>query len=226
MSQQIGLWLLILGLAALPLLWRYRPPQRGALIGFVAAAILAILGAQAISRPLWDALSPLALIQFPFRLLALVDLFLALTAAGVIAALLPRTGVSTTANRVTPPVLVALGLAIILASYPYTRPEHTSITARNQSPNAVVDFEVAYPDMRGSTAFAGTPPTVSPKLEAYLADEPLPLAGILTGEGRVEALRHGAGSEQIRVTAQTPVTVQFYTYWYPGWRAGRAPGRR
>lgn len=224
MSQQIGLWLSLLGLAALPLLWGLRPRHRGLLLGFLISALAAILGALAVTRPIWDALPPLALIQFPFRLLALVDLFLALTAAALIAALLETpptpnlTPTGTPAQRLPSP-LIALGLAIVFTSYPYIKPQHTPATARAQSPAAVIDFEVAYPDMRGSTAFAGEPPTTSPKLAAYLAGEPLPLASIIAGEGDIATLRHGAGSERIRVSARTPVTLRFHTYWYPGWRA-------
>jgi len=212
MSQQLGLWLVVLGLAALPLLWRYRPPQRGVVAGFVAASLASVIATQAISGPLWALIPPLALIQFPFRLLSLAALFLSLAAAGVLAALsAPR--------RHLTPGFIALGLAILLASYPYTQPQHTPVTDRNQSPAAVTDFEMAFPDMRGSTAFAEKPPVDSPKRAAYLTGAVLPLAGIIAGEGQVTAVRHGAGSEQVRVSAGTPVTLQFYTYWYPGWRA-------
>lgn len=212
MSQQVGLWLLVLGLAALPLLWRYRPPQRGVLTGFVAASLASVVATQAISGPLWALIPPLALIQFPFRLLSLAALFLSLAAAGVLAALnAPR--------RHLTPGFIALGLAVLLASYPYTQPQHTPVTDRNQSSAAVTDFEMAFPDMRGSTAFAGKPPVDTPKRSAYLTGAVLPLAGIIAGEGQVTAVRHGAGSEQVHVSAGTPVTLQFYTYWYPGWRA-------
>ncbi len=212
MSQQIGLWLFVLGLAALPLWGRRRVEHGRVLLGFGMAALMAILGTLPISRPVWEALPPLALIQFPFRLLGMVALFLALSAGGVTATLLE----SRPSRR---SVLVVLGLAIVLASYPYARPQHTPLDARAQSPVAVIDFELAYPDMRGSTAFAAGPPTTTPKLAAYLAGAPLPLAGIIAGTGEVVSVRHGGGSEQVRVRAATPVTVQFYTYWYPGWRA-------
>ena len=227
MPLQIGLWLIILGLAALPLLWRHRPPRRAMLVGFLLAAVGSVFFALFISQPIWEAFPPLALIQFPFRLLSLVALFLSLAAAGVVAALLPRPArVSSdpSAQRALSPVLLVLGLAIVFASYPYTRPEHTPVTERDQSSQAVYDFEVKY-NMVGHTAFAEAPPSHTPKLAAHLADKPLPLAGIIKGEGSVQTLRHGAGSEQVQVSARTPVTLQFYTYYYPGWRAtvdGRA----
>ncbi len=216
MSQQVGLWLLILGLLALPLAWRFRPPRARLWFGFVLAALAALFFTTAASRFLWDAFPFMALIQFPFRLLALTSLSLSLAAAGLLAGLLPRLRQETRA----PGVMLALGMGVMLASYPYARPQHTPIDERDQSPVAVTDFEVAYPDMLGSTAFAPEgPPADTPKKAAYLSGQPLPLAGIVAGQGEVESIRHGAGSDEVRVRAQTPVMLQFYTYWYPGWRA-------
>jgi hypothetical protein len=34
----------------------------------------------------------------------------------------------------------------------------------------------------------------------------------------VEILHHGGASDKVQVTAGQPVTVQFYTYDYPGWQ--------
>ncbi len=214
MPLQVGLWLLILSLGTLPLVWRHRPRHFFSWVGFGILAVAMLWLTQAGSAFVWRLLPPMALIQFPFRLLALVTLFLSLSAAGIIAALSPP---ANTARSLSPPLLI-LALVIVFSSYPYTRPQHTPVTARAQSPQAVIDFEVAYPDMRGSTAFASGQPQDSPKLEAYLANEPLPLAAIIDGEGSVEALHHGAGSERVRISAPETVTVQFYTYWYPGWQ--------
>jgi uncharacterized membrane protein len=220
MPLQIGLWLVLLGLAVLPLLWRYRPRRKGELLGFLLAGIGSMVLLLAVSHPVWEAFSPLALLQFPFRLLTLVALFFSLVAAGVVAALSPREDdANASAQTQLTPVLLVLALAIVLASYPFTRPEHTPVTARDQSPQAVIDFEIEYPDMVGRTAFAVAPPSDTPKVSAYLADKPLPLARIIQGEGSVRSLHHGAGSEQVQVNAQSPATLQFYTYYYPGWRA-------
>lgn len=222
MPLQIGLWLVLLGLVALPLLWRYRPSRKAELVGFLIAGIGSILLLLAISRPIWDIFTPLELLQFPFRLLTLVALFLSLVAAGVVAALLPeeddRNHTDGIGAQLAPAVLV-LALAIVLASYPFTRPEHTPVTARDQSVQAVIDFEVEYSDMVGQTSYADAPPTDTPKVSAYLEDKPIPLARIIAGEGSVRSLHHGAGSERVHVIAQTPSTLQFYTYYYPGWKA-------
>lgn len=213
MSFQLGLWLVLLSLAGVAALIWGRLPHRGLLFTLALAAGASIVGTLAVSRPLWDALPLAALVQFPWRLLAFANLFMALLAAAAAAwAMRDR------ADRL--PILFALALAILLASYPYTRPQHTPVTAAQISPAAIPRYELTYPLNVASTAFSQAgPPTSTPKLAAYLADEPLPLAGIIAGAGEVTALAHGAGAERVLVQAQTPITLQFYTYWYPGWRA-------
>jgi hypothetical protein len=54
--------------------------------------------------------------------------------------------------------------------------------------------------------------------QQYLNGEPLTVAGIIAGQGAVQTVHHGGGSDRVRVVAQEPVTVQFYTYDYPGWQ--------
>ena len=67
-------------------------------------------------------------------------------------------------------------------------------------------------------AYTEQQPTSSPMEAQYMAGEPLQVAAIIHGEGKVETLRHGGASDEIRVYATTPVVVQFYTYDYPGWQ--------
>ena len=40
----------------------------------------------------------------------------------------------------------------------------------------------------------------------------------MTGQGTVETLHRGGASSQVKVVAAEPVTLQFYTYDYPGWQ--------
>jgi len=248
MNLSIGLWLVALGLAALPLALSVRrhslapagdrrpktedrdqqvspssvprprsdapaQPSLTLWIGFLIIALIALFATLAPSKVFWDVIPMIKLVQFPFRFLAPATLFLALVAAGSVAALLPAR------RNALHPILLALALAILLGSYAYAKPQHTPAPESAQSPVADIQFELDYPDMRGSTAFADGKPVTSPKIEAYLAGEPIPLAGIIDGAGTVETIRHGAGSDEVKVVAETPVILQFYTYWYPGWRA-------
>jgi hypothetical protein len=61
-------------------------------------------------------------------------------------------------------------------------------------------------------------PQTSPMEAQYLNGEPLTTAGIIAGQGVVEMLHHGGASDTVQVVASTPVTLQFYTYDYPGWQ--------
>ncbi len=213
MNLSVGLWLMMSSIVALPLVIRKRPQRPVLFWGFFAIAAIALFATLAPSKIFWDVIPMIKLVQFPFRFLAPATLFLALVSAGSVAALLPAR------RDALHPILLALALAILLGSWTYARPQHTAVATKDVSPAADIYFELDYPDMRGSTAFAGDKPVTSPKIEAYLAGEPLPLAGIIDGVGDVTSVRHGAGSDEVRVSAQTPVTLQFYTYWYPGWRA-------
>ncbi len=224
MNLSIGLWLVTLGLAALPLtISSYRSRRTSdfrpltsdlwLFIGFLLIAVIALFATLAPSKIFWDVIPMIKLVQFPFRFLAPATLFLSLVSAGTVAVLLPER------EDVLHPLLLVLAAAILLGSWAYAKPQHTDVTAADQSPVADIQFELDYPDMRGSTAFADGKPVTSPKVEAYLAGEPLPLAGIIAGTGQVATVRHGAGSDEVKVAADTPITLQFYTYWYPGWRA-------
>ncbi len=114
-----------------------------------------------------------------------------------------------------------LALAIVLAAFPYTRPELSPIRPEDESLLAIVDFEAKYPDMRGMTAFAERPPSQaeSPLIAQYLAGQPLQRAAIVSGSGEVIAQNARANSATAQVRADGPVRLRFYTNYFPGWAA-------
>ncbi len=118
---------------------------------------------------------------------------------------------------------VALALALaatVLASLPYVEPEHTPRDPRAEQPVAVIDFETFHPpDRVGMTVWVEEQPHDSPLVAQYLAGQPLQKVRIVRGEGEARTLRHGAASEWALVRAKGPVTLQFLTYYFPGWRA-------
>jgi hypothetical protein len=61
-------------------------------------------------------------------------------------------------------------------------------------------------------------PQTSPLEQKYLNGEPLTAAAIIAGPGTVETLHRGGASSRVNVVAAEPVTLQFYTYDYPGWQ--------
>jgi hypothetical protein len=158
-----------------------------------------------------------SLVQFPWRLLAPVVAILALL-AGAGAAWLDTRG----SMRGTPGAYVYMfALAILAGSFVFTRPELTPVQPRDESPLAVLDFEMEFPDMRGMTRWSERLPENedSPLIAQYEAGQPLQRAAIATGEGAIIEQRASALSAYTRVRADSDVTLRFYTYFFPGWRA-------
>jgi hypothetical protein len=177
----------------------------------IVVTMLTIFAMTPLARPLWDALPLVGLIQFPWRLLAITTVTLALLAGASVHRL--KVGDRS--------FLYLCALAIVLASLPYTRPELLPIRPQDESPLAVIEFELKFPDMRGMTRWAERPPADadSPLLAQYLAGQPLQKAAIVAGEGTIAEQRHAGASAYARVQATGAARLRFYTYYFPGWRA-------
>ncbi|MFQ6001731.1 MAG: hypothetical protein ACE5LG_08695, partial [Anaerolineae bacterium] len=161
--------------------------------------------------PLWGALPLAALIQFPWRLLSIVAFILSFLAG---------TAVLDRENEGWHPALAVLLLVVILGSYNYSTPQHTEASPRAEEPVAIIDFEIFHPpDRVGMTIWTQEQPQDSPLVPQYLTGEPLVKAHPLTEGARVEMVRHGGVSEEIEVTSPQEAEVEFYTYYFPGWRA-------
>jgi hypothetical protein len=192
-------------------------PSRAEALFLTGISALVIFAMTPASKPIWDALPLVSLVQFPWRLLAVTVTTLALLAgAGVhwLEERWPTTG--------TPgPFAYGMALALVLVSYAYARPELQAIRPEDESPVAIMEFELAYPDMRGSTSWAQRQPANedSPLLPEYLAGEPLQRAAIVAGSGEILDQGSRAASAFARVHAESEVRLRFYTYYFPGWRA-------
>jgi hypothetical protein len=192
-----------------------------------AATIFAMTPA---AKPLWDALPLVNLMQFPWRLLALTSVTLALL-AGAGASWLQDSAIddnfgseakneSVSICSISPYVYV-VALVIILASFPYTQPELVPIRPQDESPLNLIEFEAKHPDMRGMTKWSERLPVESdsPLPAQYLAGEPLARAAIIAGQGSVLEQGSLSASAFARVRAEGPVRLRFYTHYFPGWRA-------
>ena len=207
MPFQLGLIPLTFAIGASVLGARRRGTQ-GFLIAATLATVFFMLPA---SAPLWDLVPLAALIQFPWRLLILAAVTLSLL-AGSLGAGLERSAAGAPA--------FVLALIVVLGSYPYTLPEYTEHSPRAEEPVAVIEFELVYPpDRTGMMAWTQEQPMTTPLAPQYLAGEPLVKAHALDEAATVEMVRHGGCSEEIIVRAPAPTTVEFYTYYFPGWRA-------
>ena len=182
------------------------------------------------AKLIWDALPLVNLMQFPWRLLALTTVTLALL-AGAGASWLKDSALDDTSGSETKPESESIGsispyvyvaaLVIMLASFPYTQPELVSIRPQDESPLNLIEFEAKHPDMRGMTAWSERLPVEadSPLPAQYLAGEPLARAAIITGQGSVLEQGSLSASAFARVRAEGPVRLRFYTHYFPGWRA-------
>jgi len=214
MSLQLGLAAVTLTLVVAVLALRRRISERETALFFLGLTLVIILAMLPLSLPLWRLLSVAALVQFPWRLLALTAFTLSVPAGAVV----PGAEEEGEGDSVTNPGLYVLLLVIVLASFSYTLPEYTELSPRLETPAAPLDFELAHPDMVSMVAYTQEQPRSTPLVAQYLAGEPLVKAHALTEGATVEMVRHGGGSEEIIVRSSQEATIQFYTYYFPGWR--------
>jgi hypothetical protein len=209
MSFQLGVLPVLLGGAALiGALWR--PGRKRALAFFYGLATLLILFLMIpTSAPLWEVLPLAALVQFPWRLLALTTVTLAVLSG------LALNRVSISGRRGPGLILV---LVVVLGSFPYTLPEYTPVPEIAEGPLLTIEFERTYRDMVGMTAWTEELPPDSPLVEQYRAGGPLITAEASAPEATIEMIRTGGASDELWVRSPEGTELTFYTYYFPGWR--------
>ena len=196
---------------------RTRLPHRAEALFMAGASLVIIFAMTPAAEPLWRALPLVNLIQFPWRLLTLTTVTLALL-AGAAVYWLER---ETLLDRRPGPYVYLAALLIVLAGFSYTRPELVPVRRQDESPLAVIDFETHFPDMRGMTRWSERMPADddSPLLAEYLAGETLRRAAIIGGEGTILAQSADGAGLYARVQAAGEANLRFYTYYFPGWQA-------
>ncbi|MBK6430299.1 hypothetical protein [Candidatus Amarolinea dominans] len=224
MSFQLGLAPLLLAVGGVGYSVRRRGQHRGLLAFFLLTTVI-IAGMMLVpAAAVWQWLPLGDLIQFPWRLLTLTALALAIMGGASVQILAVAIGDerrdvdhASAAETNRRPAVFVLALFIIIASAAFLQPQWTPITARDESPLAIMDFEMEHPDMIGVMQGTQQPFEETPLLAQYLAGEPLQKAAIIEGAGTVTMLAHGARSGRLRVDAATPVQLVYYTYNFPGW---------
>jgi hypothetical protein len=220
LSFQLGIAGVVLALTAAVVGVRRGSPQRGVLAFFLAATLASLAMMLPLAQPLWDAVGPAALLQFPWRLLGIASLGLAILGGAAVASLLwPAADSPPEAATAQAPAAAILGLAVALASLAFTVPQYTDIQPIDESELSIIRFETTYPEMIGRTIYTGQPFTDTPLVAQYLAGQPLEKAVVLAGEASVGNIDVGGASVTAQVDAAGPATVLFYTYDFPGWRA-------
>jgi len=209
MSFQLGAVPLILSMVAMVAALRRPPGERALTLAFAAALILLLFLMLPISAPLWDLLPIASLVQFPWRLLALAAVTLAVLSGLAIPAPDER--------RIEAQVLV-LALVAILGSFAYTLPQYTPTPEHAEEPLLSIEFELDYTDMRGMTAWTEEMPETSPMVEQYLSGAKLVTAEVLDPDAEMEMIRAGGASDKVWVQSSNGTALRFYTYYFPGWR--------
>jgi hypothetical protein len=201
----------------------HRYPHRNIAFFFIVLTMAAILMMSTAAESIWQVLPIAALVQFPWRLLTVSAFCIAVVSGPLVASVRSIELIPAALSLRNPDPAAAkiylLSLVVILASFAFTRPQYTEIPAWAETPLAVINWDRAsIADRVGMVAVTEEQPHTSPMEQQYLAGEPLTTAGIIAGRGTVEIVHHGGGSDEISLSAVEPVTVQFYTYDYPGWQ--------
>jgi hypothetical protein len=236
-SYQLGLVMVcLLGFGLVAIATR-RFPHRATALFFLISTGAVILLMSPLAEPVWQILPIASLVQFPWRLLAMSAFTMSIVAGALIASLtleereaLPspeaisedregKWGKESSPTLSPTPTLYLLSLVIILGSFAYTLPQYTEVPAWAETPLAVVNWDRAsIVDRVGMVSVTQTQPQTSPMEQQYLKGEPLVTAGVIAGQGQLQMIHHGGASDVVRIIAETPVTLQFYTYDYPGWQ--------
>jgi hypothetical protein len=209
MSYQLGAVPLILAVVGVGGALRRTARDRALALFFGAATLALILLMLPIARPVWDALPIASLIQFPWRLLGLTALTLAVLAG---LAVPPVEGARPDGR------LLVVALVAVLGSFAYTLPAYTPVPDSAEGPRFAIEFEQEYPDMVPMTAWTQEMPKTSPMVEQYLSGEPLVTAEALAPGASVEMIRAAGASDEMWVRSAAGTPLRFYTYYFPGWR--------
>jgi hypothetical protein len=172
-----------------------------------------------LAEPVWQIIPIATLVQFPWRLLGMTAFTLSIVAGSLLSQPDSQLAIDNSPLTIGHSPLLLLCLVILLASFPYTLPQYTDIPAWAETPLAVINWDRAsIIDRVGMVSVTQEQPQTSPLEQKYLRGEPLPAAAIIAGQGNIETIHRGGASSRVRVNADEPVTVQFYTYDYPGWQ--------
>ncbi|HXV42741.1 MAG TPA: hypothetical protein VEC96_06730, partial [Anaerolineae bacterium] len=235
LSYQLGIVVIALLSFALVFSLTQQFPQRGTALFFLTATFGVILLMSPLAEAIWRVIPIATLVQFPWRLLGMTAFTMSVVAGSLLAETnsqqstandqvstdlqIPTSNQPSTIYYLPSSTLYLLCLVVILASFSYTLPQYTEIPVWAETPLAVINWDRAsIVDRVGMVSATQEQPQTSPLEQQYLNGEPLSAAGLVAGQGTVETLHRGGASSQVKVVAAEPVTLQFYTYDYPGWQ--------
>jgi hypothetical protein len=235
MGFQIGVVALLLTMVAGYVTLRESEPAwlRRAYLGFLTVTSLILLFLMTPSATLlWESFPFLAIIQFPWRLLALTAFTLSALAGLVVPLLLDHLMGQNPPNNIQETThddagIVILTLLIMLASFPYVQAELSPVEPWREDGRAIFRFEEEHPDMIAYTQWVKEPFTTSPMsaeyaspdyVEDYSDDGFLTRLAIIEGSGEIlsQYSRGSSGGGVVRVDGSA--TVRIHLYYFPGWQ--------
>lgn len=206
-SLQLGIMPLFFGMLALFTLKRAERAS-AQMIYFALVTLAAALAMLSIAMPLWELAAPIvAFAQFPWRMLFVSAFALAFLAGAAVRVV--------SADDTFRAALI-FSLLIAFSMFPFAQPQYTDARF---TWNTLMDFQVQDRELLGDTIWIQERPQDSPLVEQYRAGNITTKAVIAQGNGSIELLERRALGDTIRVNADTPVRVMFYTRYFPGWTA-------
>jgi len=221
MPFQLGSVLVILAIVALFTVRRAEKARAEMLYLLVVGGGL-LLVMSPLTQPLWEAIPLLAVIQFPWRLLALAGFVFSVLGGLTLWNLLPSPLPDLRAEG----GLVVMSLLAMLASYPYIQARLSPVEPWREDGRAVYQFERQHPDMLGYTVWVTQPFTTTALSSAFAAPDyteqrgDAPAQGrleIVAGQGQVLRSYVGGASAGGVVELTTQGAVRLNVYYFPGW---------
>jgi hypothetical protein len=219
MSFQLGALAVILGIAGVYALF-HRPINRGVMLYLALATAGLLFIMTPTSAWLWESVAPLAVIQFPWRLLGLAG-FTLCTLGGLTVWNLQRGSAGQSGS------LVVIGLLAIYGSYTYLVVDLQPVEPWREDGRAIFQFEQEHPDMFGYTVWMEEQFSETPMTDEYASldyqeihgyNTTLERLSILKGEGAVLS-NYSRGSRFGGVVEMaTPGVVRVNLAYFPGWQ--------
>jgi 6-pyruvoyl-tetrahydropterin synthase related domain len=196
-------------------------------IFFIVMTIVVALLMFGMSLPIWQVLRLVTFAQFPWRMLTLTMVSLAVLAGSVVLVQEPNGD-----GRALSLPTILLGVLVILGSYPYLTAQMQ--LQANEGPVSILGlfrFQQSAGEMTGSTAWVKDIPTWSPMADVYFAGKQVKTKIDLTAQPQpawigVDQSGKGlrANGERVFIVSQEDnLPITFNTFYYPGWRAYLTP---
>jgi hypothetical protein len=226
MSFQFGVVPVVLAILSLIAIVKNPNGTRRFWLFFLVMTVIVAVLMLGASLPIWQVLPIVTFAQFPWRLLVLTTVSLAVLAGAIIV-----TQMHTETHDHTLPTIL-LGILIVLGSFPYLQAQ--MILEPKEGPVSILGlfrFQQSAGEMTGSTAWVKEIPTWSPMADVYFAGKKLKSRieyGNITDLIEQDKLWIGvlpnfaglkANGERIVYHAQQDTTLIFNLFYYPGWQA-------